>query len=288
MYVIAGATGHVGSAAARELLANGEKVRVLVRDAAKGEVWSKQGAEVAVVDLSDRVALASALRGSRGFFTLLPTNYAAADFHTDQRRMADSIAGAVQDSGVPHVVMLSAVGADLAEGTGVILWLHYLENRLRETGAVLTAIRSGHFQEKVEAVLGAAREAGIFPNFGESDERPIPMIATRDIGMAVAVALLSPPPSSEVIDLEGPVYTERQVAEKLGAALGQPLQVVNIPRSGWVDAMVEGGLPQPIAEAVAGLYDADERGILQPRGDRRIRGETPIEETLRSLVQAGV
>lgn len=287
MLVIAGVTGHVGSAAAKELLARGETVKVLVRDAAKGEVWSRQGATVAVVDLNDRAGLASALRGSRGFFALLPTNYAATDFHADQRRTADSIAGAVRDSGVPHVVMLSSAGAELTEGTGPILGLHYLENRLRETGVVLSAIRSVHFQEKVEAILGAAREEGIYLNFGDSAETPIPMVATRDIGAAVVETLLSPPATSEVIDIEGPAYTERQVAEKLGALLGRPLQVVNIPREGWADAMAEGGIPHHVAEVLAELYDADQQGILQPRGDRRIHGQTAIDVTLREMLQAG-
>jgi uncharacterized protein YbjT (DUF2867 family) len=36
IYVIAGASGHVGGVAARELLDLGDKVRVIVRDAAKG------------------------------------------------------------------------------------------------------------------------------------------------------------------------------------------------------------------------------------------------------------
>lgn len=286
MYTIAGVTGHVGAAAARELLARGEKVRVLVRDAAKGESWVRQGAEVAVADLNDRAGLADALRGSSGCFVLLPANYAAADFHADQRRTADSIAGAVKDSGVPHVVMLSSSGADLAEGTGPIVALHYLEQRLREMGAVLSAIRPVFFQEKVGEVLGAAREAGVYPVFGDSADVPIPMNATRDIGVVVAETLLSPPATSEVIDLAGPAYTERQVAEKLGAALGRSLQIVTIPRPGWVDAMAEAGLPRHIAEVLAEMYDGFQCGIIQPRGDRQVRVHTEIDDTIRNLVQA--
>lgn len=286
MFVIAGVTGHVGSIAAKELLSRGKHVRVLVRNGAKGEVWSRQGAKVAVVDLNDLTALTDTLRGSDGFFVLLPTNVAASDFYADQRQTADSIAAAVQSSGVPHVVMLSAIGADLAEGTGPIIGLHYLENRLRETGVVLTALRSGHFQEKVEAVLGAAQAEGVYPTFGDSAETPVPMIATRDVGAVVAEALLSPPATSEVIDIEGPAYTEHEVAEKLGAVLGRPLQVINIPRPGWVDAMVEGGIPHHIAEVLADLYDADQRGILKPRGDRHLRGRSQIDETLRNLVRS--
>ena len=44
MYVIAGVTEHVGSVAAKELLAKKKPVKVIVRDAKKGEIWSKQGA----------------------------------------------------------------------------------------------------------------------------------------------------------------------------------------------------------------------------------------------------
>jgi uncharacterized protein YbjT (DUF2867 family) len=87
-----------------------------------------------------------------------------------------------------------------------------------------------------------------------------------------------------VIDLAGPAYTERQVAEKLGAALGRPLQIVTIPQPGWVDAMVESGLPRHIAEVLAGMYDAFQRGIIQPRGDRLIQVHTEIDETIRGLV----
>ena len=44
MYVIAGVTEHVGAVAAKELLAKKKPVKVIVRDAKKGETWSKQGA----------------------------------------------------------------------------------------------------------------------------------------------------------------------------------------------------------------------------------------------------
>jgi hypothetical protein len=43
MYVIAGVTEHAGSVAAKELLAEKKPVKVIVRDATKGETWSKQG-----------------------------------------------------------------------------------------------------------------------------------------------------------------------------------------------------------------------------------------------------
>jgi len=284
MYVIAGATGRVGSVVAERLLAAGAPVRVLVRDTDKATSLAARGAEVVKTDLQDRVGLAESMVGGAGAFILLPFDLTVEDFHAHTKAQVASIAGAVADAGVPHVAMLSSAGADLLEGTGPITGLHHLEEALRATGTVVTAIRSGHFQEKFTDVLDAARHGGIYPVFAASADVPLPMIATRDLGEIAAEVLQSPPPAHEAIDVDGPRYTERQVAELLGAALGRELDVVTIPRAGWVDALVDTGVPQHVAELLFGLYDADERGLLAPRGDRTVRATTGLETTLAHLV----
>src|SRR5262249_43763378 len=157
MFVVAGCTGHVGSVVAKELLAKKQKVRVLVRDAQKGAPWSKQGAEVAVGSLTDQAALTKAFAGAKGLFVLCPPDLTARDFYAAQRETGQKIAAAVKAANVPHVVMLSSVGADLAEGNGPIKGLHHLENGLRATGTKLTAIRAGYFQENVGQLAAAAR-----------------------------------------------------------------------------------------------------------------------------------
>ncbi|WP_030452522.1 NAD(P)H-binding protein [Herbidospora cretacea] len=286
MYAITGVTGHVGGAAARELLGRGEPVRAVVRDAAKGAGWSAAGARVVVADLGDRAALAEALRGCAGAFLMLPTDPAPADPDAAHRALADAIAGAVADSGVPHVVLLSSIGAELPEGTGPIRWLHHLENGLRATGTTVTAIRPWHFQEKAETLLGAVLGHGVYPVFGDSADVPTTMIATRDIGVVAADALLSPAPAGEVVDLDGPRYTERQVAEELSAALGRPLQVVTVPRPGWTQALVDGGLPPRMAAELAELYEAEHRGLYGAHGDRTVTCRTELAETLRRIVTA--
>jgi uncharacterized protein YbjT (DUF2867 family) len=280
MYAITGVTGHVGGAAARALHAANQPVRQVVRDPGRAIA----GPEVAVADLTERSALAKAFAGARGAFVLLPTIVTGGD--AEHRAMADTIADAVADSGVPHVVMLSSWGADLAGGTGPIRWLHHLENRLRATGAVVTAIRAPHFQEKVEDVLGAATGTGVYPVFADSADEPIPMVATRDIGAAVAAALTEPPAASEVISLDAPAYTERQVAELLGELLGRELQVVTVPQPAWLDSMQQAGIPPMLATELVALHDAGNRGLLTPSGDRSLRCETELRETLQAVVRS--
>jgi uncharacterized protein YbjT (DUF2867 family) len=284
MFVVAGVTGHVGSVVAQELLAKKKPVRVLVRSADKGAAWAKQGAEVAVVELEDEVALARALGGAAGFFVLLPPNYQAQDFFATQRKTAESIAAAVHASGVPHVVMLSSIGAELPSGTGPIRGLHVLEEALRSTGTLLTAIRASSFQENVGMSIAPAKQQGIFASFAASLDFAMPLIATRDIGRLAAQLLVDKPAKSEVIDLLGPLYSNKQVAEKLGNALGKKLQIVEVPAVGAVDAMVKGGMPKPLAELFAEMYAAGNAGHLVPKGDRQVQGTTTLDDTLPHLV----
>jgi uncharacterized protein YbjT (DUF2867 family) len=284
-YVVAGVTGRVGSTVAGELLNHGERVTVIVRDEARGLDWARRGAEVARGSLADRSFVSGVVRDTDGFFTLLPEQVAPDDFHGARRRMADAIAGAVRDSGVPHVVMLSAIAAVLPDGNGPAKDLHYCENQLRACGATLTALRACYFQDNVASVLTPARQAGIYPNFLPSADVAVPMIATRDIGRLAAAALTSPPPKSEVVDLFGPTYSVRQVAEHLGAVLGKTLEIVNIPPEGQVTALMQAGVPQQIAEAVAEMFAAFSAGLLIPSGDRSFRGSTTIDVVIAECVR---
>lgn len=280
MYVVAGVTGKVGSATASSLLDAGRDVRVLVRRQADAEPWRARGAEVSVVSLEERGPLSEALQGCAGFFALLPFDLTVDDFEGLADHLVTSIAGAVADAGVPHVVMLSSGGADLAEETGPIASLHRLERALGETGTTLTALRSGHFQEKFHDVIDIVRESAVYPVFASSADVPLPVTATADLGVIAAEALQSPPATSETVDVLGPVYTEREIAARLGEALGSDLHVETIPEVAWAAALTEAGFRQPIAESLAEMYRADEHGLLAPRGDRLIRTQTPIEATI--------
>ena len=284
MFVVAGVTGRVGSVVAKELLSKGEKVKVLVRDAAKGAAWSKQGAEVAIGSLDDATSLTAALKGADGFFTLLPPNYQVTGFYAFQRTTADAIGAAVKASGVPHVVILSSVGADLPDGNGPIKGLHYLEKVLTGTGTKLTAVRAGYFQENVGNYLGAAKEAGIFPNMTPSADYPMPMIATRDVGLVAAHELMFPAAKSDVVDLQGPSYSVRQAGRLFGDALGKTLKIVDVPPEGQVAAFKQAGMGQELSEAFAEMNAGFAAGRIKPVGDRFLSGRTTLETVVKALV----
>ncbi len=264
----------------------GRPVRVLVRRPEAAEAWVAKGADAAVVDLKDRAGLAQALQGAAAFFAMMPFDLSADDLDAYADAVVSAVAGAVQDAQVPHVVMLSSGGADLAEGTGPIAGLHRMERALGATGVVVTALRSGHFQEKVSGVLEAARHEGIFPVFASSADQPLPMVAARDIAAVAAEELQRDPTISEVVDIVGPSYSERQVAAILGAALGRELQAITISEPGWQGALLDAGFAPHIAASLSELYKADDEGRLGPRGDRSVEATTDLATTIRGMVGA--
>jgi uncharacterized protein YbjT (DUF2867 family) len=101
-FAVAGVTGRVGSTVANELLERDHGVIGIVRTAVRAAAWSTRGGSPAVGSLDDQQFLAETLRGVAGFFTLLPENPFDADFHGTRRRIADAVAGAVREAGVPQ------------------------------------------------------------------------------------------------------------------------------------------------------------------------------------------
>ena len=68
MFVVLGASGNTGKVVAETLLSQKRNVRVVVRDAAKGQAWKEAGAEVSIADVEDGAALERAFSGAEGAY----------------------------------------------------------------------------------------------------------------------------------------------------------------------------------------------------------------------------
>lgn len=284
MYVIAGVSGNTGSVVADALLEQGKKVRVIVRDAKKGEPWKARGAEVAVASVDDEVALTKALEGATGAYLLSPPDMGASDFITQKRATADTIARAIDASKLPHVVLLSSVGAQHDAGTGVIRTVHNAEERLAKTSAKTTFIRAAYFLENWASVLGAAAH-GKLPTFLPPD-LSIPMVATKDIGLVAAKALLEPPAGkTELIELTGPRdFSSREIAAVLSKVYGKPVEVEAAPLEAVTPAFVSFGISPNVAGLFQEMYDGIAKGLVAFDGKgRRVRGSVEAETVFRGL-----
>lgn len=283
-FVVAGVSGNTGKVVAESLLAQKKSVKVIVRDAAKGEAWKAKGAEVAVADLADAAALGRALAGAEGAYLLIPPSFAEPNFRAYQDRITAAIAEAARTSKVKHVVLLSSIGAHLPSGTGPIAGLHAAETELRKiTTTKWTFLRAAYFMENLGGSLGTLGEGAIASFLPAA--LAVDMIATVDIGKAAATLLLEGARETQVVDLAAPKTSMNDAAAAVSRIVGKPVRVQEAPLEAVVPAFTGMGMPKDLAE----LYHEMIGGFSQGRiafepGQRRMNGTTTVETVLRGLL----
>src|ERR1700687_6184478 len=161
MFVVLGASGNTGKVVAETLLRQKKKVRVVLHDAAKGKAWSEAGADVAVADVDDGATLERAFSGAEGLYVLLPPNFSSTHVRVDNNRRTNTIAAAVEASGVPHVVLLSSIGAQQSDGTGPVLGLRDAETVFSRANVAATFVRAAYFMENWGGSLHAIEQGGL-------------------------------------------------------------------------------------------------------------------------------
>lgn len=282
LFAVAGATGHVGSVVARELLAAGHKVRAIVRSVDKAKALSAQGAELLSGELSDVGFLTRALRGADGAFLLLPPPPDdTPDVRALQDRVAHVEATAVAESGLRHVVLLSSWGAEKTAGTGPIVGLHVFEEALKKTAAVSTFLRAGSFTENLLRMLPAAQRQGILPNFFPAEHK-LASVATRDIAAVVVRTLLSPPAATQIVYVMGThEYSAVDQAAYLSKKLGKEVKLLNLPVSAASGAIQQSGVGASLANLMQEMYEGALKGLLVVEPGHRVeKGTSTLEQAL--------
>ncbi len=283
MITVMGATGNTGRKISELLLEAGEDVRALGRSAEKLAQLRALGADTVAGDVRDADYLAGTFAGADAVYTLTAFDPTLPDYHADQDRRGEAIASAVRQSGVRHVVALSAIGAELASGNGFIASLHRQEQRLRALDGVnVMFLRPGAFFEGFYSALETIRHEGVVAD-SVAPHAKVPMIATADVAAVAAQALRERRWRGAVVrELLGPrdmTYTD--VAALIGEAIGQPgLQYVQVPDEDLA-AVLTGiaGFSPNFAALVLEFNEALSQGRLHSLEGRNETNTTPTEFT---------
>lgn len=289
MFTIFGASGNTGKVAAETLLAGGEKVRVMVRDPKKVDSLKKLGAEVLAGELASKGDVARALQGAKGAYVLLPPNMASTRYLAERREMADVLAAAIQETRVPHVVLLSSIGAQHPSGTGPIAALHHAERTLAPlTGTTFSFVRAAYFMENFLSNVQPMKADGVLPVFGGGESHPFEMVASQDIGKTAASLLLSPPKSNETIRLHAAKsYSNVDVARIAASILGRPVLAKPVAIEAMVPTLQSFGISENVASLYREMTVAGQQGLLSYEGNERaIVAPTTLDAFLTSVLSS--
>src|SRR5579863_9818547 len=278
MYVVLGASGHTGHIVANNLLTRGQNVRVVGRNSAHLQPLTSKGAETFIADVTDASALTKAFQQAEAAYVMIPPNLASTDPLGHSNRVSDAIAAAVQSAGTKNIVALSSIGAELASGTGPVVGLHNLEQKLNQiSSANVLYLRAGYFMENTLPQANAIRQMGAVATPLRPDLK-LPMIATRDIGTVAADVLLHPTiqgkQTRELLGQRDITYTD--VTSIIGKAIGKPdLKYVQAPDDQFRAVLVQMGMSEPFAKLLVEMIGALNSGKMHALEPRTQQNTTP-------------
>jgi NAD(P)H dehydrogenase (quinone) len=284
MYAITGITGNVGGALARTLLAAGQPVRAVVRDARKGEAWASRGCEVVVAEMEDASALAKAFSGATAVFILPPPAFDPEPGYPEARAAIDSVVEALTAAKPAKVLCLSTVGAD-AVHDNLLSQRTIMEAALRALPLQLAILRPAWFIDNVAWDVASARDTGVIHSFLQPTDRALPMVAAEDVGRTAAELIQAEWMGVRVVELEGPRrLTPNDLADAFASALGRPVRAVPVPRDSWEGLFRSQGMKNPVPRMR--MLDGFNEGWIDFQNDGReaIKERTDAIAVIAALV----
>jgi len=278
MYAITGATGNTGHIITKTLLANGQKVRAIGRNADHLKPLVELGAEPFVADLGDRQAITKAFTGTRAVYVMIPPDVTSQNVRAQQDSISDSFAGALSAAKVPYAVALSSVGADKPDKTGPVVGLHNLEQKLNNvSGLSVLHLRPGYFMENTLGQAGAIKAGNMTAGPLPADLK-LPMIATRDIAVVAAEELLKLDfAHKQTRELQGQRDLDmNEVTAILGKTVGKPdIRYHQLPDDQFRQALMSFGMSADFANLILEMSAALASGYMRMLEPRSVKNTTP-------------
>ena len=142
--------------------------------------------------------------------------------------------------------------------------------------------------ENAAADARSAEAEGVIHSYLQPLSKPVPMVATADVGRVAAALLREGWEGRRITELERPRrIAPTEVARILSGILGRPVRIEPVPRDTWEARFRADGSrnPGPRARMIDGF---NEGWIEFENGEAgSLKGPTPIDTVLRGLVARG-
>ena len=286
MYLAMGITGKVGGATAKHLLAQGKKVRALVRNRDTAANWADQGVELVEGDWNDSAAIERALQDVEGAFVMLPAIWTPSPDFKEAKDVIANYVKALTNVAPPRVVALSSMGANRTSGLGMITALSLFEQGFRNLISPVAFVRAGGFFENFLYGLQAA-QSGTLPVFYNPTNKKSTMVATNDIGAQLAKLLTGSAWSGHRVIELGSMVSADEVAGQLGEVLKREVKAFAIPRAAWAGAFEQTGIPKGHTGAAEDMFEAVNSGWMDlgVKGTEHVAGTTSARDVFAGAQQ---
>lgn len=227
LVLVCGASGALGKEVAKGLVARGEKVRAMVRDAAKAPAGV---AETAIADALKPETLDAAMAGVDTVFSALGASvlpgmsgwggYTSVDVPANLNLLA-----AAKKAGVRRFVYVSVFHTPPMRATPYIAAHETVVDALKASGLSVCIMRPTGFFSALGALVEMAK-SGPLPSLGTGEAKSNP-IDDGELAALCVEAILS---DETEVPCGGPdVLTRNQMSEAAFAAVGKPVKLQKAP-----------------------------------------------------------
>jgi uncharacterized protein YbjT (DUF2867 family) len=270
MILVLGATGTNGREVVLRLAAAGQRVRAMVRNPFKAGDLRIENVELTQGDLDDPGSVDAALAGvgSAFFVASVDPRYAG---------WFGNFLAAAQRSDSPHVVKFSGMGASIDSPSEILRQHGETDRALTDSGLPYTILRPNSFYQNLLWSAGTIKDHGAFYlPIGSARQS---LVDVRDIAAVAVEVLTGAGHEGNTYVITGPdSLSYHEVADKLSAVLGRSIRYVDVPPAAALDSMLQSGMPEWNARAVAELYGVFAAGQAAETTNTvgQITGRAPI------------
>jgi NAD(P)H dehydrogenase (quinone) len=254
---VTGASGQLGRLVVEELSRAGSTPVAIVRDPGKVADLAERGVDVRGAAYDDPAALERALDGVDRVLLISGNEFGArVAQHTNVIRAAEH-------AGVELLAYTSIPGA--TDNPLILAQEHKgTEAVLAESAVPHVLLRNGWYWENYVGGLAHAVESGVL--HGAAGEGRVAGAARADYAEAAARVLTTDGHAGRAYELGGgESLTYAELAQAISVAAGKPVRYENLPEADYAAALIQAGLPQAYAEALADADAGIARGILDVR-----------------------
>ena len=276
MYLVTGASGHLGQAVINHLLTTykvpANKIIAASRDIGKLAALKAKGIDVRKADFEDEAGLVKAFTGAARVL-LISTDAMAPGQRLAQHQRA---VAAAEKAGVDHVLYTSLHNADTSKVSFAPDHVGTEQALAKSKLKGWTVLRNTWYFENVFYSIPQALKSGA--QYSAAGKGKIAHISRDDLARAAAAALASDKGGKNTYTLTGNhEYTTDEIAALVSSATGKALNVVHVPFEGLLQGMIGAGVPEAMAKIFASFdVNTAQGGLSGVSGDfKALTGREP-------------
>jgi uncharacterized protein YbjT (DUF2867 family) len=266
LILVIGATGTMGREVMRSLEGHC-RLRALVHsDVSDAEIARRHPqADRVQCDLLDADRLEPAFAAVDRVFLLTPSV-------PEQAELEESALAAALRAGVQRIAYVSST--DVGWGIELSAAHRAMERRLADSGVAHTVIRPEYL---LNNLLGDVEDLARGRLVAPSADGRCPFVDARDVGAVGAAVLLAADPPRGPVEVTGPESLSwAQLAGRLQAALGRPVEHVDPEPTEWAQEAISAGMEAWLARALAEYFEVlRERPLEASEDTSRVIGRSP-------------